>query len=321
MPTILGGQFSADGNGRIDLSFGSYPSLDVNLNIPNKALKDEPQTPFPTLLYQQPAGINLNGSLLLQYFRSVTEGANKAGNFGKDEVFQDYPELPVGQTVTIPDWVVVGPTKPAGVRFPIVNNGVVQGSSFNDVINGNQGNSMIFGNAGIDYLRGGRGADDLSGGDDNDILNGNRDDDYVDGEAGNDFLRGGQGNDDLWGGDGDDILIGDIGTDVLTGEAGLDAFVLRADGENLAVNEFSADVIADFVSGDDIILSNGIARNQITLTAATAIPNIGAADKKDTIIRVGDKILGVVADVEDTSLVFNSFYDIGTESPLLTVLG
>jgi len=321
MPTILGGQFSADSNGRIDLSFGSYPSLDVNLNIPTKAVKDEPQALFPTLLYQQPAGINLNGSLLLQYFRSVTEGANKAGNFGKDEVFQDYPELPIGQSVTIPDWVVVGPTKPAGVRFPNDNNGSVEGSPFNDVINGNKGNSRIEGKGGIDYLRGGQGRDLLFGGDDNDILNGNRDDDFVEGGFGNDFLRGGQGNDELFGGDGDDILIGDIGRDVLTGNAGFDAFVLRADGENLAVNEFTADVIMDFFPGDDIILSNGIARNQITLTADTAISGIGAAAVKDTIIRVGDKILGVVADVEDTSLVFNSFYDIGTESPLLTVLG
>ncbi len=321
MPKILGGEFPADSNGIIDLSFGSYPSLDVNLNIPNKALKDETQVKFPADLYAKPDKINLTGILMLQYARSITEAANKAGNFGTDEVFQDYPELQSGQTLQIPDWLAWGPTKPAGVRFPNGNNGSVQGSPFNDVINGNKGNSFIGGNAGIDYLRGGQGVDVLYGDDDNDILNGNRDDDFVYGDAGDDILRGGQGNDSLWGGDGDDILIGDIGKDTLVGAIGSDAFFLKADGDNLAVNEFSADVIEDFTFGDDIILSNGIARNQIQLSAETAISGMGLAGVKDTIIRVGDKILGIVVDVEDASLVFNSFYDIGTESPLLTVLG
>lgn len=321
MPKILGGEFPADGNGIIDLSFGSYPSLDVNRDIPDKALKDGTQANFPASLYTKPDKINLTGSLMLQYARSITEAANKAGNFGTDEVFKDYPELPSGQTLQIPDWLAIGPTKPAGVRFPNGNNGWVKGSPFNDVINGNKGDSIIEGNAGIDYLRGGQGRDILYGGEDNDILNGNRDDDSVYGDLGDDILRGGQGNDFLWGGDGDDILIGDIGNDILWGNAGADAFVLKADGDNLAVNEFSADVIRDFIYGDDIILSNGIARSQIQLSAQTAIPGMGDAAIKDTIIRVGDKILGIVADVEDTSLVFNSFYDIGTESPLLTVLG
>ncbi|MGZ2412033.1 Ca2+-binding RTX toxin-like protein [Sphingomonas sp. F9_3S_D5_B_2] len=72
------------------------------------------------------------------------------------------------------------------------------------------------------------------------------------GAAGNDKLYGQAGDDTLSGDDGNDWLEGGTGKDVAYGGAGKDTFVFR-DGDFAGATTGSADVIHDFVHGDDHI--------------------------------------------------------------------
>lgn len=133
----------------------------------------------------------------------------------------------------------------------------VLGSAFNDQIIGDSNANGFDGGAGADDLRGGVGADSISGGsgddslrgdDGNDRLYGNDGADTLFGHDGADVLEGRDGNDLIKGDGGNDYLIGGNGADILVGGAGDDVFIIRVDGED--------DIIADWSGGtgasDDI---------------------------------------------------------------------
>ena len=113
----------------------------------------------------------------------------------------------------------------------------IRGLSGDDNMNGYEGNDVVFGEAGNDFVKGGWGNDTLRGGDSNDTLTGEWGADVIFGDAGNDVLQGGDGADTLGGGDGNDTL---------HGGSGADTFIASSD-------PVSTDVIADFVSGEDLL--------------------------------------------------------------------
>jgi Ca2+-binding RTX toxin-like protein len=94
-------------------------------------------------------------------------------------------------------------------------------------------------------LDGTTGPDHLVGGVERDDIQGKPGDDTVEGRGGDDVLRGGRGADKVDGGDGDDWVSGDRGDDQLIGGRGADIFHGFAD--------CGADVIADFVAGEDSV--------------------------------------------------------------------
>ena len=100
----------------------------------------------------------------------------------------------------------------------------------------------VYGESGANRLSGGKGDDELSG------------------LAGSDTLEGGQGADSLDGGDGIDLLLGGAGSDLLTGGSGNDTF--RFDSTREAV-----DTIADFASGDRILILRAGFANVASVTA------------------------------------------------------
>lgn len=102
-----------------------------------------------------------------------------------------------------------------------------------------------------DLLNGTSGDDQLGG------LGGN---DIIKGLSGNDVLSGGDGNDTLRGDDGNDVLDGGAGSDTLTGGAGKERFVLGRLGFYQTTGgrtQADADVIKDFVLGEDVIALDG----------------------------------------------------------------
>lgn len=115
---------------------------------------------------------------------------------------------------------------------------------------GSIANDLIVGNDAGNRLRGGSGRDQLLGNAGDDRLNGDSGDDELDGGLGNDALRGGSGNDALSGGAGHDSLNGGSGRDLMAGGEGRDIFLFSSVSNSRAG---SADRIADFESGEDII--------------------------------------------------------------------
>jgi Ca2+-binding RTX toxin-like protein len=149
------------------------------------------------------------------------------------------------------------------------NNFIAGENGVSDIITGGSGNDLIFGGTGNDTINGGAGNDLLVGGDGNDTLNGENGDDWLLGGAGNDALNGGAsndwlfgdtGNDVLNGGTGNDVLVGGAGTDSLTGGTGNDIFKFNATGDSTTSNA-TADVILDFVAGQDLIDFSAIDAN------------------------------------------------------------
>jgi Ca2+-binding RTX toxin-like protein len=130
-----------------------------------------------------------------------------------------------------------------------------------DSVAAGDGDDSVSGGVGRDSLAGGRGTDSLDGGDGADLLDGGLGQDLLAGGQGRDTLMGGDGADSLDGGDGadsleggegDDSLGGGAGHDSLTGGAGADSFLLGA-------GRADSDVIADFLSGTDILLVSAAA--------------------------------------------------------------
>jgi len=77
----------------------------------------------------------------------------------------------------------------------------------------------------------------------------------ITGGSGDDVLTGGDSEDTIIGGDGDDTISGGLGIDALTGGDGADTFDYNSDAESQGV---TVDVIADFVSGTDVLDFNGV---------------------------------------------------------------
>ena len=149
-----------------------------------------------------------------------------------------YKTSTAGVTVNLPTGANAGDA--AGDVFTSVERFLL--SNYNDSFIGTAADERVDGLNGVDNLDGGAGNDYLAGGAGNDVLIGG---------LGGDNLLGGIGTDTLSGGDGNDKLIGEAGNDTMTGGAGVDHFYYKAAG-------FGADVVTDFVNGQDKIRVVGI---------------------------------------------------------------
>jgi hypothetical protein len=139
------------------------------------------------------------------------------------------------------------------------------------VINGTSGNDTLNGTIALDLISGLGGDDRISGEEGNDRLFGNPGNDFLSGGGGNDAIYGGRNRDTLTGGEGDDFLYGDLDRDILTGGGGKDIFAIgrigtRTTGGSQLEN---ADLITDFVKGQDLISLNGISLRNIEIARGT----------------------------------------------------
>jgi hypothetical protein len=120
-------------------------------------------------------------------------------------------------------------------------------------------------------INGTSGNDTLNGTIAPDIISGLGGNDFLLGGAGNDALNGGRNRDILQGGEGDDFLSGDLDRDVLTGGGGKNIFAIgrigtRTTGGSQLEN---ADLITDFVKGQDLISLSGISPANIEISQGT----------------------------------------------------
>jgi len=138
-------------------------------------------------------------------------------------------------------------------------------------INGTSGNDTLSGTIAPDIISGLGGDDAISGQEGNNRLFGNRGNDFLLGGAENDALNGGRNRDTLQGGEGDDFLSGDLDRDVLTGGGGKNIFAIgrigtRTTGGSQLEN---ADLITDFVKGQDLISLSRISPANIEISQGT----------------------------------------------------
>jgi len=120
-------------------------------------------------------------------------------------------------------------------------------------------------------INGTSGNDTLSGTIAPDIISGLGGNDFLLGGAGNDVLNGGRNRDTLQGGEGNDFLSGDLDRDILTGGGGKNIFVIgrigtRTTGGSQLEN---ADLITDFVKGQDLISLSGVSPANIEISQGT----------------------------------------------------
>ena len=136
-----------------------------------------------------------------------------------------------------------------GAKAPVVG-----ANALANTLAGTSAADLMYGLAGADKLSAGGGNDSLDGGSGNDSLLGADGADSLLGGLGNDSLAAGAGNDTLSGGAGVDRLDGSTGRDSLSGGAGNDTFAWLAASHTGKTGQ-TADVIADFKTGDRIDLS------------------------------------------------------------------
>jgi len=138
-------------------------------------------------------------------------------------------------------------------------------------INGTSGNDTLSGTIAPDIISGLGGDDAISGQEGNNRLFGNRGNDFLLGGAGNDVLNGGRNRDTLQGGEGDDFLSGDLDRDVLTGGGGKNIFAIGRIGTRTTGGSQleDADLITDFVKGQDLISLSGISPANIEISQGT----------------------------------------------------
>ncbi|WP_199245377.1 DUF4347 domain-containing protein [[Phormidium] sp. ETS-05] len=170
-----------------------------------------------------------------------------------------------GEIFTLAQPGIIGLTK---------QDDIVTGSPANDIIYDWDGNDIIDGGDGDDKLYAQSGDDGVNGGGGNDVIFGGLGNDHATGLGGNDILYGGEGSDRLHGSDGNDQLFGDSGNDFLSGGAGVDtltggsgrdAFALGNGTGGMTVD--AADVIVDFVKGEDIFyLSGNLTFSQLVIS-------------------------------------------------------
>ena len=88
-------------------------------------------------------------------------------------------------------------------------------------------------------------------------ITGNAGNNTLTGSSTADTLDGGAGNDVLLGGLGNDVLLGGLGQDTLTGGIGNDIFTFNVTKDS-STSAKKADVITDFVQGEDVIDLSGL---------------------------------------------------------------
>jgi len=117
-------------------------------------------------------------------------------------------------------------------------------------------------------INGTSGNDTLSGTIAPDLISGLGGNDFLLGGAGNDALNGGRNRDTLQGGEGDDFLSGDLDRDVLTGGGGKNIFAIGRIGTRTtgASQLENADLITDFVKGQDLISLSGVSPANIEIS-------------------------------------------------------
>lgn len=141
---------------------------------------------------------------------------------------------------------------------------------------GNDTGNAITGNSGDNRLTGLEGADTLLGDLGNDRLQSGGGADSLDGGDGDDTVLGGINNDTLRGGDGDDGVNGGLGRDMMFGNGGADSFVF-ATLSHTGATTATADTIADFVRGDDVIDLRAIDANANNAGSNDTFTFIGVA--------------------------------------------
>ena len=151
---------------------------------------------------------------------------------------------------------------------------ILTGNGGRDVLIGLDGDDRLVGNAGRDKLKGGADKDRLIGGNGNDDLRGGSERDILSGGNKDDILMGQSGNDTLNGGAGNDLLNGGRGRDILIGGSGDDEFVFTSVHDSPQGNH--ADIIRDFVSGDDQINLQGISAGTLALSIGGSFDGINA---------------------------------------------
>lgn len=161
-------------------------------------------------------------------------------------------------------------------------------------INGTLGPDLQRGTAEADIISGLTGNDTLYGLGANDQVFGNEGNDTLSGGKGNDIARAGIGNDQIFGDRGSDILYGDDGIDTLTGGSGRDIFVLSQE----------ADIITDFVKGQDAIgLTNSLNFNNLNIAPGSG-NNTGSTIISD---RQNGQVLAILQGVDSSSISSSDF--------------
>ncbi|MFM2374203.1 MAG: hypothetical protein RLZZ234_198 [Candidatus Parcubacteria bacterium] len=169
------------------------------------------------------------------------------------------------------------------------------GGSGNDSVYGGSGNDTISGGAGNDTITAGAGNDSIAGGADQDTLRGGLGDDFISGDAGNDSIAGGLGNDHLYGGTGSDHLSGSGGKDWLDGAAGNDTLYGGRLEDIFVFQDFihgERDVVADYKSGEDVILI-GYDDYQVRQVGAHVLIEVESATSTASVLVLNASVAGV----------------------------
>lgn len=196
------------------------------------------------------------------------------GGDGNDTYFIDTAAVTLVETAVASDVDTVNSAATYRLVTNFENLNLLEAGNFNGI--GNELGNVIQGNSGDNRLNGLDGNDTMNGNVGNDRVIGGTFNDSIGGDDGDDTLLGNVGNDNLKGNDGDDSIIGGLGKDAMAGGTGADVFVFSglAHSANTAVN---ADVIADFIQGDDLISLVVIDANTNNAVANDAFAFIGAA--------------------------------------------
>lgn len=223
-------------------------------------------------------GGTLNGDLYMGMqndtvdLRGATMNGFVVGGAGADTYFLSDSTVAIIEEGTETDQVFAT----ASYRLPslVENLFMLAAASINgfgnaeaNVITGNAGDNRLTGLDGTDTITGDLGNDRISGGTGNDTLGGGDGDDTLLGAASFDSLRGD---------DGDDMLNGGAGRDTLTGNAGADSFVFSALAHTGNLTS-TADTIADFTRGDDVIDLRSLDANINNAGSNDSFTFIGAA--------------------------------------------
>ncbi|MEM9272651.1 MAG: calcium-binding protein [Cyanobacteria bacterium P01_F01_bin.143] len=214
------------------------------------------------------------------------------------EGFADFAEGGEGD-----DTIIGGITDENGEFVPGFGNTTFDGGDGADFLQGSGQRATLTGGAGDDTLFGGGNDSELDGGDGNDFLEAvgsttgsgipNFSDDTLLGGPGDDTLTAFADDDVLDGGDGNDIIDGGADEDTLTGGAGNDTFIIAPEtGSNLD----DADIITDFVSGEDLIgLAGGLTFDDLSFSGNE--------------ILLGEEVLATLTDFDTTTLVASNFVE------------